>query len=223
MTEYPKPPPTITTRALTRSGRHTLAGDALAAKIVDCACKVMVEEGAARYSVRKVAQAAGVSIGHLQHYFPTKIDLQVAMLDSIGAQFYEYFANEIAPVEQPVDRLEAIARYVLANDEDLNHVALMREFWVLASRDEQVAASLSAFYANCREFAAQVLIEANESLDEAEAERRSRTAVSLLSGSFLYLDTTFGGEPEGDYREHLLRTIRLLPFIETDQPQAAGA
>lgn len=200
-------------RNLSQSGRHTLAGDKLAMKILLAARGLLIEKGFSGFSVRKVAQAAGVSLGHLQHYFPTKSALLQAMLVSIEEEFYQHYLEEIVPIKDPVERFVACARFVLEVGPEHQHVPLLREFWVLASRDEAVAESLSEFYRSCRRFAAAMLAEANADLDWEEARRRSCTAVSALSGAFLYLDPWQGGDELDDFREHLIDLMRRIAFL----------
>lgn len=209
------------TRTLGRSGSHRGAGDEFALELVRCARRVMREHGAGGFSVRKVAAEAHVSIGHLQHYFPTRADLLHAMVMSVEVDFYEYFLRHITPIRNPVERFVACAQYVLDHARHDDLIALLREFWAMSARDGDMAKSLSAFYTGCRRFVARMLCEANESLDYAEARRRSCTAVSALSGAFLYLEPWQRDEPPADFRDYLLGFIEQLPFIEP--PTVPGA
>lgn len=209
-------------RNLSRSGRHTMAGDELAAKILSGARKVMVDQGAGSFSVRKVAAAAGVSLGHLQHYFPTRAALLNSMVISLEEDFYEHFVTSISSVEDPVERFVACAEYVLSMGAGHDLLPLMREFWAMASREPEMAESLREFYEACRDFSTAVLLEANSKLDREEAERRSCTAVSLLSGAFLYLDPWRGDSSQVGFRNHMLQMMRSLPF-ETIEPQLQTA
>lgn len=209
-------------RNLSRSGRHTLAGDELAAKILGSARKVMVEQGAGSFSVRKVANQAGVSLGHLQHYFPTRAELLNSMVISLEEDFYEHFVASISAVENPVERFVACAEYVLSMSANHELLPLMREFWAMAARDPEMAASLSEFYTACRDFATKIMLEANQELDREEAQRRSCTAVSVLSGAFLYLDPWHGDSGQIAFRDYLLQMMRSLPFAQAE-PQLQTA
>lgn len=172
----------------------------------------MVSQGAGGFSVRKVAFAADVSLGHLQHYFPTRAALLDAMVESLENDFYSFYVENIAPIANPVERFVACAGYVLDKETEDDLVPLLREFWVLAVRDEAVAHALNDFYQACRRFAAKLLLEANADLEYEEARRRSCTAVCMLSGAFLYLDPWAVGHTQDGFREHLLELMSRLPF-----------
>ena len=199
-----------------RVGRHTAAGDELAARILEHARSVMHERGAAGFSVRKVADAAGISIGHLQHYFPTLLDLHCAIVRSVAAGFASFYSTHVTAIEDPVERLLACSTYILDLDQNENHLALLREYWVLALRDERISALLRKFYSACREIAEDTLLDANAALGNDEARRRSCIAVALLSGAFLYTNPSFDDALAGEFRQKLLAEIKRLPFARNE-------
>jgi len=164
-----------------------------ASEIVRHAKLVLVDQGADGFSIRKVAHAAGMSLGHLQHYFPTKSDLLNAMVKSLMKSFYRYFKHEVEPVPNPLDRLVASAEFILDQGPDERMVPLLREFWSMATRDAAIADSLSDFYAQCQRFVAEMLTEASPELDSIEIKHRSCT----------------GNEVEPHFRQK----IRFDPFI----------
>lgn len=65
--------------------RHTQADGAVL--IVDAAVRVLVRDGLDGLSVRRVASEAEVSIGAVQHHYPTKNALLVASSERVTAQF----------------------------------------------------------------------------------------------------------------------------------------
>lgn len=172
----------------------------------------MVQVGFGQFSVRKVARAAGVSMGHLQHYFPRRGDLLRALLISLERDFLSNYKREIAPIPNPVERFVACARYVIDRSGDEHMVPLLREFWAMAARDDAVAGMLDDFYNGCRRLAASILLEANAELDTTIAMQRAAAAVSLLSGAFLYLDGWSEGEAVPGFRDYVLDTIASLPY-----------
>jgi len=181
-----------------------------ASTIVRHAKMVLVEQGADGFSIRKVAQAAGISLGHLQHYFPTKSDLLNAMVASLMKSFYRYFKHEVEPVPNALDRLVACAEFILDQGPDERMVPLLREFWSMATRDAAIAESLSNFYAHCQRFVAGMLTEANPELHPSEIEQRSFAAISLLSGAFLFTYSWSGEAQNPDFREDVLASIVRL-------------
>ncbi len=51
-------------------------------QIVEAARLVLIREGSAGFSMRKVAHHAGMSLGHLQYYFPSRAELLDALLSA---------------------------------------------------------------------------------------------------------------------------------------------
>jgi AcrR family transcriptional regulator len=49
--------------------------------ILDAATRILIDEGYARLSTRKIAAGAGVRPGHLQYYYPTKQDVVRGLLE----------------------------------------------------------------------------------------------------------------------------------------------
>lgn len=189
--------------------RHTLGGDQLAAHIVDCGCGVLLSRGAGEFSVRKVAQQARVSIGHLQHYFPTRDDLLCALVVRAEQDFYGYYRRHVAAIPDAQERIDACARFMLADSGRIGTLALLREFWSLASRNEAVAVAVEDFYTGLRRFGARLLKEANPALGAAAARKRACALIAMLSGAFLY---TGNDDANVGFRQFLLAEVRALPF-----------
>ena len=66
MTE--RPTPRLSSRKRPRQARST----ALVAAVLDAAVQVLEKEGAGRFTMARVAERAGVSVGSLYQYFPNK-------------------------------------------------------------------------------------------------------------------------------------------------------
>lgn len=83
------------------------------AEALDAARRIILREGIAQVSVRKVAEEAGMSTGSLRHIFPLHEDLFVALLDDgadhaqprVTAIIEQGFAAGRAPVDVAVDAL----------------------------------------------------------------------------------------------------------------------
>jgi len=194
-------------RALRRSGRHTVSGDAQAEEILRCARKVILEHGAGGFSVRKVAQAAGISIGHLQHYFATRADLLRAVLVDMEQRFHDHYGRSIATIDDPLKRLDACAAYLLGESTGKSATPILREFWSLAARDEIVAEAMNDFYSGFRRFTTRIVQEADPRVDAATASQVSATLIATLSGAFIFLDD----RNEDDQRQALRDYLQSIP------------
>jgi AcrR family transcriptional regulator len=96
--------PTMIPRRRPRQARAQATVDA----IIQATARVLIEDGYDRASTNRIAQAAGVSIGSLYQYFPSKEALVAAL------------------VETHVDRMMEVVARILGNDSepsDLRHSA----------------------------------------------------------------------------------------------------
>ncbi|MEM9386610.1 MAG: TetR/AcrR family transcriptional regulator [Pseudomonadota bacterium] len=126
-----------------------------AAEILACAMSILRERGDHGLTMRKVAEAAGISLGHLQHYFPTKNDVLTALVGLHFAQCTAALRDRIEggqadSCEERVARLIALG-FEYAQDEQT--CCVFREFWALSSRNAQVHALLDVYY---REYCAVI-------------------------------------------------------------------
>ena len=121
--------PTTSPRRRPRQARAQATVDA----IVKATARVLVEEGYDRASTNRIAHAAGVSIGSLYQYFPSKEALVAALVESHQSRMRDALDQALA-LGQPVafggpGSLEARARMVVRGmmaayriDPQLHHV-----------------------------------------------------------------------------------------------------
>lgn len=92
-------------------------------RLLDAAIQVLKDEGYANLTISKVAQRAGLTNGAIQHYFPSRVELMLAVMEAV------YPVLEI-----PFDRIAA---------QDLNIRdridQLVEAFWKIYRRPEYVA------------------------------------------------------------------------------------
>jgi AcrR family transcriptional regulator len=82
--------------------------------LVEATARILVREGFDRASTNRIAETAGVSIGSLYQYFPTKEALVAAVIDRHNAELMRVARAVLAevaalPVEPAVRRLVAVA------------------------------------------------------------------------------------------------------------------
>jgi AcrR family transcriptional regulator len=137
------------------------------AALTEALLGIVAERGLDQVSVREVASAAGVSIGTVQHYFPTKDEMLAAA-----------FAEVVRRVRL---RLESVE---LGDDVRRNLSAVLREFLPLDARRSEEARIMAAFAARAATSPALadvqrgVLAEVHGALSEALARARNARADS---------------------------------------------
>ncbi|MGL5867331.1 MAG: TetR/AcrR family transcriptional regulator, partial [Dermatophilaceae bacterium] len=84
------------------------------AQIVDAVIDLVAERGMEGVSVRAVAARAGVSLGAVQHHFPTKKAMLLAATDRIGAVMVEQVTTLLAQARTPGAAVRSLARTLVA-------------------------------------------------------------------------------------------------------------
>lgn len=82
--------------------------------ILEATARILVREGFDRASTNRIAEVAGVSVGSLYQYFPSKEAIVAALIDRHNQQVMQAVQGELAeavnlPMEQAVRKLVAVA------------------------------------------------------------------------------------------------------------------
>jgi AcrR family transcriptional regulator len=73
--------------------------------LVDATARILVREGFDKASTNRIAEVAGVSVGSLYQYFPSKEALVVAVIERHNREIMETVRGELADVEsQPLEQ-----------------------------------------------------------------------------------------------------------------------
>ncbi len=188
------------------------------AAILDAAEEVLVAKGNAGSAMRDFAAAAGVRVGHLQHYFPTRADLIRAVLDRSLQRSLQRLkemsgigvgdgpgAGELLTRKHSERLLAAL----LAEHSDPAGVGMHFEVWAIAAADEQIAAVVRAFYARYAEHVADLVERARPELGEVQRNAVASTVVSLFEGAAVTRSVIGGLRADGADAE-LIRTAQWL-------------
>jgi AcrR family transcriptional regulator len=82
-------------------------------EILAAARQLLVEDGYDRFVLRTIAERIGVTLGHLQYYFPTRDDLLEAVVRAEFARNQEETAALATGPGAPETRLAAVARHLI--------------------------------------------------------------------------------------------------------------
>ncbi|MGW4650034.1 TetR/AcrR family transcriptional regulator [Kitasatospora sp. NPDC004289] len=184
----------------------TAKGSARRTAILDAAERTLVTGGHGALSLRAVAEAAGVRLGHLQYYFPSRDQLVAELLARVLHRSLEQLGAESAATEADPERLVAM---LLAQHQDGELVRLFVELWALAARDEAVAAAVRAFYADYGRLVAGQIGGWRPELPVAECLARAEAFVALIEGASLFRSGVAGRSSAGTDGQ-LLSAARLL-------------
>lgn len=188
-------------------------------KIVLAAARVLARDGHARFSIRSVADEAGLRASSLQHYFETKDLLLIETIRIvIGGYTDRYRALSARRDLAPARILEVILEDVFIEADKADIRAFHLEMWALARHDAAVAGMLNAMYAEFRQILLSVLRAMNPRLSDAEAEAAVLVVSSLTEG--VAIVNEYHREPRGSARS----LPDVLRFVQTmiEAPGAPG-
>ena len=197
------------------AARRARAGTAVQAKgqlrveeILRAARAVMVEDGYAALTTRKVAERVGVRQSNVQYYFPAKVDLVRALFEYSVARTTRAVAERLAP--GPVsaeERLLIGVEEFLDEKLTLDEQRFQRELWALAAHDPEVATVMNQFYGRWVDLTARSLILINPAIDRHRAQRHALLIVSLVDGLSLIRGASGFDHPSVRGIEHDVRAL----------------
>ena len=115
--------------------------------IVAVAGKVLVESGYAGLTLKRVADAAGVSVGNLNYYFRTKESLVEALIEHVLTDFSSRFEDIVRhKVADGSNTFSALLQWAMDGSCTPQYSRLARELWAMASHNKSVAAAMDHYY-----------------------------------------------------------------------------
>jgi AcrR family transcriptional regulator len=155
-------------------------------QIVRAAAESLLENGYAGTSVRSIAARAGVAIGNLQYYFPSKSELLVEAWRYLTARSVEELRTELNRLTDPLEVLEFGVESIWATLRSLGDMQLAAfDLLVQAPRTERLQAYLPELLTRYREVI-------QEQIDRLEADGRVRLTVDREVLVPLALNTVLG-------------------------------
>ncbi|MEV4744127.1 TetR/AcrR family transcriptional regulator [Streptomyces sp. NPDC049555] len=203
---------------MTGERRLTARGSARRTSLLDAAEKVLVTSGNAAASLRAVAAEAGVRIGHLQHFFPTRADLIHAVLARALDRSLHRLAGTTGFRPAADADPAATVTALLAEHDDPHLVRLYVEVWALAARDEDIAPVVRAFYRTYVAHVEDFVRRCRPDLPAGDRRARAETFVALLEGAAL-MRSGIAGTRSAALDRHLVRqAVRLLTGPPEEEP-----
>lgn len=142
--------------------------------MADAVLRALVADGFEGVSVRRVAALAGVSIGAVQHHFPTKDAMLGAAMDLAADRFRARLAERISPGMTAAEQLAELAVALISiDDRDISVTWLLR--LARAAVDESTAARHRADWLVIEDLLRRSIAAAAPALDDRAA------AVELLA------------------------------------------
>jgi AcrR family transcriptional regulator len=155
-------------------------------QIVRAAAESLLENGYAGTSVRSIASRAGVAIGNLQYYFPSKSELLVEAWRYLTARSVDALRSSLNQLTDPLVVLELGVESIWATLRRLGDMQLAAfDLLVQAPRTERLQAYLPELFTRYREVI-------QEQIDRLERDGRVRLTVEREVLVPLVLNTVLG-------------------------------
>lgn len=190
--------------------RSTKGGKTLGS-ILGAARAVFLREGHAGLSMRMVANEAGIALGNLSYYFPTKRSLLEAMLQEELADYVDAHLHEIRGDErEPLALLLNVVSFYIENTRRSHQFFL--QMWGYAASDANARELVRGLYRPIGRFILALVKEANPSLTEMRARQIVLQIFSLEEGLKLFVALGADSEPalltaDKDFRDLVRRIV----------------
>ncbi len=122
-------------------------GRATGEAILGAAESVLVRYGHAGFTLKRVAEAAGIAVGNLNYHFPTKDSLLSRLVEKTLAEFLQQFAA-LPPTgaESLPERLGDLVVWFMDDSTGVRYTHLFRELWAAALHSRSLNSALLDFY-----------------------------------------------------------------------------
>ncbi|NIB40181.1 TetR/AcrR family transcriptional regulator [Pseudomaricurvus alkylphenolicus] len=152
-------------------------------QILEASRDILITNGYAGLSMRKIATAVGITVGNLHYYYPTKKDLIANLLDHVIVGYLQDFENVRTEAgTAPEDQFVAVIRLII---EDLNTpetTNFFPELWAMANHDETAAERMNELYHKARLDINELVGLINPGLSDDEREQVSLFISASMEG-----------------------------------------
>jgi TetR/AcrR family transcriptional regulator len=156
--------------------------------IIDASFAIIAKNKISGTNLRQIAGQAGISLGTLHYYFPSKAELLLALLDYMRDLFHEgqqgIMKQHLSPPEKLNHFLNQEKRYLMEKSLMLE---VFFDFWSQGLQDPEIQSRIQFIYDKWREDIAAVVAEGVQSGDFASeiAPMIPTLMVSIMEGAAL--------------------------------------
>ena len=156
--------------------------------ILEEAKNALVDEGFSGLSFRTIAKRAGVTVGNVTYYFPTKDRLLVELAGYIFDRWDVRFHRDLPkPLTAKMDIFLYSIRYMIEENKRVKSSTLLLEMWTMANRSTSVMRMLDTFYARMRSWIEEMLLDINPMLSARKRRLRAALITSQLEGLMILI------------------------------------
>jgi len=139
--------------------------------ILKAALRVLINEGAAAFTIRRIAAECGMKVGNVSYHFPRKELLIKVLLDDLLDSYNKLLDNRVRQPELPAaERLRVLIVLYLDDIAGVRTTRLFTELWALANHNPFVADRVRAFYQRVHDFIGEHVAALNPALSADEVQ-----------------------------------------------------
>ena len=179
--------------ALTEAGQETRQ------RLIDSARDLIYSRSYADVGVQAICNHAGVKKGSFYHFFPSKVDLTLAVLDQLYIEFKQgmierAFANDIPPMQRFIRMADMVYHFQKEVAESTGHILgcpfgnLSTE---MSTQDESIRLKINEIFDNFQQHTKDTLREAVASGDigDIDVDATTEAMYAYLEGVMLMAKT----------------------------------
>lgn len=195
-------------------------GKTQARKILIEARRILIEEGYAGLTIRKVARNLHISLGNLTYYFPNKEKLLRALIADLLNEYHQgYLEEQQRFPDDPHGRLLAYIEYLIADCQKQDVRALFFQIWGLATHSDVVNELRDEIYAVARADAAELINALHPDASEAAINSLAAVFIVLIEGLHVVADLNSDVmNLSADFRQEFRNTVYRI-MVEGIDPR----
>ena len=179
--------------------------------ILKAALRVLINEGAGAFTIRRIAAECGMKVGNVSYHFPRKELLIQVLLDDLLVSYDKLLESRVRQPELSAEeRLHLIIVMCLDDIAGMRTTRLFTELWALANHNPFIADRVRAFYQRVHDFIAEYVSSLNPALPPDDVQTVAIYISATMEGT-----TPFAGyqKPWAD-RMPALRRIAASHLVD---------
>ncbi len=157
--------------------------------ILKAALRVLINEGAGAFTIRRIAAECGTKVGNVSYHFPRKELLIQVLLDDLLDRYDKLLEDRVRQPDLTAEqRLRLIIVICLEDIAGLRTTRLFTELWALANHNPFIADRVHVFYQKVHDFIGEYVAELNPALGPDDVQ-----TVALYISASMEGTTPFAG------------------------------
>lgn len=193
-----------------KSGTYARTAETLE-QILEATLRVLMRDGHAALTFRRVADESGLKVGHISYHFPSKDDLVQGLLDAVLEGYAERAEQQVYAAQLgDREQFRAAIIGILRDVQSFQTTHFFPELWSMANHDPRIDERVQDFYTRARLRMQALIGRLNPALSARDAE-----TLCLFYSSFAEGTTLFAGHGKR-YADRMpdLAAIAIHSFID---------